>query len=81
VPSKARGALRLLRSVVWVRLMIRSGRGKREKRRIRVKGEVIIIYGVVGILISLRGTAASNEVVNLSSVFRMTRIGLLRTML
>jgi len=71
----------LLRSVVWVRLIIGSGGRKSEKGMIRVKGEVVIIYGVVGILIALRGTAASNEVVNLSSVFRMVRVGLLRIML
>jgi len=57
---------------------MRSRRRKREKRRIRMKREVVIVYGVVGILILLRGTAASSEVVNLSSMFRMVRVGLLR---
>jgi len=48
-------------------------RGKVEIRRKRRGTEWVNIrlYGLVRLLIRLRGTAASTEVVNLSSIFRM----------
>lgn len=61
--------------------MMRRRKGEGEKRRIGIKREIVIMYGVVGMLILLRGTAASNEVVNLSSVFGMMGVGLLGSIL
>lgn len=60
---------------------MRRGGRKNEKRGIGIKREVVIIYRVVGMLILLRGTAASNEVVNLSSVFGIIGIRLLGSIL
>ena len=54
-------------------------RGKREKRKTRIgmEGVNISIYLTIGVLIGLGGTAASTEVVNLSSIFGIVRVGLL----
>jgi len=58
-------------------MTIRKGKRRNEKGKIGVKIEMIRMYRVVRILIMLRGTAASTEVVNLSSLFGMVRIRLL----
>jgi len=58
----------------------RGGRGKR-KREIRIKMEMISMYVVMGMLIGLGGTAASREVVNISSVIRIVGVRLLTTIL
>lgn len=55
----------------------RRGRKGRRKREMRVKTEVMSTYVVIGILIGLRRTAASREVVNMSSVIRIIGVRLL----
>jgi len=77
VPNKRRGAVGLLASVIWLRVIM--GRGKVERRRKRrgIEWVNIGLYGLVGLLIRLRGTAASTEVVNLSSIFRIIGVRIL----
>jgi len=48
---------------------MRRGKVERRRKRRGIEWVNMRLYGLVGLLIRLRGTAASTEVVNLSSVF------------
>jgi len=50
---------------------MRRGKVERRRKRRGIEWVNIRLYGLVRLLIRLRGTAASTEVVNLSSIFRM----------
>jgi len=50
---------------------MRRGKVERRRKRRRIEWVNIRLYGLVRLLIRLRGTAASTEVVNLSSIFRI----------
>jgi len=60
---------------------MRRGKVERRRKRRGIEWANIRLYGLVGLLIRLRGTAASTEVVNLSSIFRIIGARMLITKL
>jgi len=77
VPSKGRRAMGLLISVMWVRVMTRRGKIEGTRKSIGTDWSKGRMYMVVRLLMRLRGTAASAEVVNLSGVFRILGVRLI----